>query len=164
MFYQACRSKLHDIVYLRYQSAKAEKLNHVTFQDLNQKLMFGNASLVPNHKGLRFGGYMVFFKTDGNLRHPGSRIFKLNFTPQPYKPVGGVSFLYKTLKTFVISDGSKGGGGSNGAPPDQNFLNFMQFLGKFVCWRLPPTGNPGSAPGNGITFLDYFIGPQNIIN
>ena len=41
-------------------------------------------------------------------------------------------------------------------PNDQNFLNFMQFLGKsgkFVCWRPcpgglapPPTGNPGSAP------------------
>ena len=38
---------------------------------------------------------------------------------------------------------------------DQNFLNFMQFLGKsgkFVCWRPPqglappPTGNPVSAP------------------
>ena len=45
-----------------------------------------------------------------------------------------------------------------GAPPtDQNFLNFMQFLGKI--WQIcmleptpggmapPPTGNPGSAPG-----------------
>ena len=39
---------------------------------------------------------------------------------------------------------------------DQNFLNFMQFLGKsgkFVCWRPPkglappPTGNPVSATG-----------------
>ena len=38
---------------------------------------------------------------------------------------------------------------------DQNFLNFMQVLGKsgkFVCWRpplglaLPPTENPRSAP------------------
>ena len=24
--------------------------------------------------------------------------------------------------------------------PDQNFLNFMQFFGKFVCWRLPIEG------------------------
>ena len=42
-------------------------------------------------------------------------------------------------------------------PTDQNFLNFMQFLGKsgkFVCWRplpprrsaFPPMGNPVSAP------------------
>ena len=37
----------------------------------------------------------------------------------------------------------------------QNFLNFMQFLKKCVCWHLPveeglappSTGNPGSAPG-----------------
>ena len=36
-----------------------------------------------------------------------------------------------------------------GAPPDQNFLNFMQFFGKI--WQIcklapPPTRNPGSAP------------------
>ena len=31
------------------------------------------------------------------------------------------------------------------APPDQNFLNFMQFLGKsgkFVCWCPPEVGVP----------------------
>ena len=25
-------------------------------------------------------------------------------------------------------------------PTDRNFLNFMQFLGKFVCWHLPLEG------------------------
>ena len=45
------------------------------------------------------------------------------------------------------------------APPMvQNFLDFMQFFGKFdkiVCWHPPrglappPTGNPGSAPRGG---------------
>ena len=45
-----------------------------------------------------------------------------------------------------------------GSPPTvQNFLNFMQFFAKFgkiICWRPPrglappPSGNPGSAPGN----------------
>ena len=39
----------------------------------------------------------------------------------------------------------------------QIFLNFMQFFaifGKIICWRPPeglappPTGNPGSTPGN----------------
>ena len=54
---------------------------------------------------------------------------------------------------FSASGGSKGGGRP---PTAQNFLDFMQFLGKFdkiVCWRPPPrgsapppTGNPGSAP------------------
>ena len=49
------------------------------------------------------------------------------------------------------------GGSKGGAPPTaQNFLDFMQFLGKFdkiICWRPPrgsaphPTRNPGSAPG-----------------
>ena len=34
------------------------------------------------------------------------------------------------------------GGRPLSAPPptDQNFLNFMQFLGKFVCWHLPLYG------------------------
>ena len=35
-------------------------------------------------------------------------------------------------------------------PTAQNFLNFMQFFGKFgkiICWRAPPPeGNPVSAP------------------
>ena len=36
-------------------------------------------------------------------------------------------------------------GGRPRRPPDQNFLNFMQFLGKsgkFVCWRPPGVGAP----------------------
>ena len=46
---------------------------------------------------------------------------------------------------MAVSGGSKGG--LHGAPPtDQNFLHFMKFLEKFVCWRLP-TGNPGTASG-----------------
>ena len=49
---------------------------------------------------------------------------------------------------------------------DQNFLNFMQFLGKsgkFVCWRSPsqglappPTGNPVSAPAFPIDIVQLF--------
>ena len=41
---------------------------------------------------------------------------------------------------------NKCSGGSKGDTPgmcpstDQNFLNFIQFLGKFVCWRLPLEG------------------------
>ena len=40
-------------------------------------------------------------------------------------------------------------GGSKGDPMEQNFLNFIQFLGtsgKFVWLAPPSTGNPGSAP------------------
>ena len=55
-----------------------------------------------------------------------------------------------------------------GAPPstDQNFLNFMQFLGKsgkFVCWRPPrglappPTENPVSAPGNKRSVVHFLL-------
>ena len=40
-------------------------------------------------------------------------------------------------------------GGSKGlTPPDQNFLNFLQFLGNCVCWRLPPGGLAPSPKGN----------------
>ena len=54
-----------------------------------------------------------------------------------------------------------------GHPPmAQNFLNFMQFFGKFdkiICWRLPeglvppPTGNPGSAPAILIQMSKYLV-------
>ena len=64
-----------------------------------------------------------------------------------------VSHTYSN-RISVSSGGSKG----EGAPPPrgQNFLNFMQFFGKFgkiICGRppgelaLPPMRNPGSAPG-----------------
>ena len=32
------------------------------------------------------------------------------------------------------------GGAPSVHPPDENFLNFIQFLGKCVCWRLPLEG------------------------
>ena len=54
--------------------------------------------------------------------------------------------------------GVQSGGSKRGAPPTvQNFLNFMQFFGKFAKIiglrplpggsASPPTENPGSAPG-----------------
>ena len=45
---------------------------------------------------------------------------------------------------YPVADPTKGGG----RPPDQNFLNFMQFFGKIwqICMLEPPTRNPGSAP------------------
>ena len=65
------------------------------------------------------------------------------------------------------------GGRTRRAPPltARNFLNFMQFFGKFdnfVCWRPPPgrlvppsTGNPGSAPDMECPypseFREYFL-------
>ena len=58
-----------------------------------------------------------------------------------------------------LSGGSKGG--ARDAPPrDPNSFNFMQFLeklGKIICWRPhlgelapPPRGNPGFATATGI--------------
>ena len=56
------------------------------------------------------------------------------------------------------SGGFRGAQPVHALPTTQNFLNFMQFFAKFgeiICWRSPPgglmpppTGNPGSAPGN----------------
>ena len=55
----------------------------------------------------------------------------------------------ESLDQFTVTD-------LRGPHMAQNFLNFMQFSGKFgkiVSWRSPggsappPTGNPGSAPG-----------------
>ena len=44
-------------------------------------------------------------------------------------------------------------GGFRGCPPTaQNFLDFMQFFGKFdkiVCWRPLEGGNPGFVPVHG---------------
>ena len=43
--------------------------------------------------------------------------------------------------TDLASGGSKGEVPGVRPPPTyQNFLNFMQFLRKFVCWRLPLEG------------------------
>ena len=56
--------------------------------------------------------------------------------------------------TKAVAD-PRGGTPGEAPPTNQNFLNFMQYLGKsgkFVCWRplkglVPlPTGNPVSAP------------------
>ena len=40
----------------------------------------------------------------------------------------------------LFSGGSKRGTPSTHLHMDQNFLNFMQFLGKFVCWHLSLEG------------------------
>ena len=59
----------------------------------------------------------------------------------------------------MCSGGSKGGAPGAHPPTVQNFLNFMQFLGKFIKiigrrplpggLTPPPTENPGSAPDVG---------------
>ena len=69
------------------------------------------------------------------------------------------------------------GGRPRRAPPTaQNFLNFMQFLGKFdkiVCWHPlpprgsvppvpPPTGNPGSTPA-AIMLTCHFANQPSIL-
>ena len=74
-----------------------------------------------------------------------------------------ISLFYNCTLKFeieksVISGGSKGGTLGVHPPTDQNFLNFMQFLGKIwhICMLAPPpgrmapppTGNPRSTPGN----------------
>ena len=66
----------------------------------------------------------------------------------------------------MISQAGILSGGFKGRPPphtDQNFLNFMQFLGKIwqICMLAsppggmapPPTGNPGSSP----ELLTYYL-------
>ena len=45
-----------------------------------------------------------------------------------------VSTHYVSNCIIWASVGSKGRPGAH-LPTDQNFLNFMQFVGKFVCWR-----------------------------
>ena len=55
------------------------------------------------------------------------------------------------IKSVVDLGGCRG---CTRPPTAQNFLNFMQFFGKFgnfLCWHPrwlvpPPMGNPGSAP------------------
>ena len=55
-----------------------------------------------------------------------------------------IHFLqYKCNRSTYISLSDFNGGSKGGTPSphkDQNVLNFMQFLGKFVCWRLPMEG------------------------
>ena len=67
-----------------------------------------------------------------------------------------VEILVHKSQFTLNSGGSKGGAPGVCPPTVQNFLNFMQFFGKFdkiIGWRPlsgglapPPTGNPGSAP------------------
>ena len=68
------------------------------------------------------------------------------------------SLLFFTVFHYAVADPR--GGHARRPPPstDQNFLNFMQFLGKsgkFVWLAPPPTGNPGSAPVMINNYLDY---------
>ena len=59
-------------------------------------------------------------------------------------------------------------GGSRGRPPTaQNVLNLMQFLekiGKIVCWCHPSTGNPGWRRGHHRQFYQTFQESMNLRN
>ena len=54
--------------------------------------------------------------------------------------------LFSFISLHVSRNWTHASGGSKGVPParapltDQNFLNLLQFLEKFVCWRLPMEG------------------------
>ena len=49
-------------------------------------------------------------------------------------------FEHVTMRHLLSVVDPRGGAPGACPPSDQIFLNFMQILGKFVCWRLP-TGN-----------------------
>ena len=75
-----------------------------------------------------------------------------------------LGILFESHSATLTSGGSKGGVPARAPPTDQNFLDFMQFFGKFdkiVCWRPPrwlappPMGNPGSAPADLFYFVDW---------
>ena len=53
----------------------------------------------------------------------------------------GQFFFFFQKKKEISCNSESSDGSKAGAPgSDQNFLNFMQFLGKFVCWCLPMVG------------------------
>ena len=96
----------------------------------------------------------VHFSGGSRISHTRVEAATSEFVANTYMCVGGG--MYAGVCMLEGSGGFRGRLRRAPPPTAQNFLDFMQFFGKFdkiVCWRPPrgsappPTGNPGSAPG-----------------
>ena len=59
---------------------------------------------------------------------------------QRYQEKSDRNFKVFCLAQYTVVTPNDSGGSKGRPPTDQHFLNFMQFLGKFICWRLALEG------------------------